>query len=166
MSRQNTDGHRRAIIEHNLNILLLPGIHVDSHTHGRFQPSTESLISASSHSPPHPNSPSLPVPGTSLSVPSPFHFKLHIITRLSFNEQGRITHHRDYWDVKDVMGLVPGVSLAHWISSRIAAKGLTYAARFLRGERSQLTETSVNSSHDLEAGSTPAASYLNSRRST
>ena len=36
----------------------------------------------------------------SLWPPSPFHLKLPIITRLAFNEAGKITHHRDFWDVK------------------------------------------------------------------
>ncbi|KAJ7094420.1 hypothetical protein C8R44DRAFT_645435 [Mycena epipterygia] len=122
---ESFDGHRKTIVEHTLNILVLPGIHRDSHYRG--QPSSDSLITTSQAAA-HPNSPGLPIPGTSLTVPSPFHFKLHIITRLSFNEQGRITAHRDFWDVKDVMGLVPGVSLAQWIGTRLAAKGLTYAA--------------------------------------
>ena len=56
------------------------------------------------------------------------------MTRLSFNEQGRITHHRDFWDVKDVLGLVPGVGLAQWISSRLVAQGLSMISRFLTGD--------------------------------
>lgn len=127
------DGHRKVIVEHTLNILLLPGIHREGPiSHGA---SSDSLISA--HSSPflHSNkpfiTPSLPIPGTSLSIPSPLHCKLHIFTRLSFNEQGRVTHHRDIWDVKDVMGLVPGVSLAQWIGTRLSASGLSYISRFL-----------------------------------
>ena len=58
------------------------------------------------------------------------------MTRLSFNEQGLITHHRDIWDVKDVLGLVPGISLAQWIGSRLAAQSLTLAARILSGVKS------------------------------
>ncbi|EAU84191.2 hypothetical protein CC1G_08121 [Coprinopsis cinerea okayama7 len=79
--------------------------------------------------------PSVPIPGTSISVPSPLHSQLRIITRLTFNEQGLITHHRDIWDVKDVMGLVPGVSLAQWIGTRLAANGLSYLSRFLPSRR-------------------------------
>ncbi|KII94651.1 hypothetical protein PLICRDRAFT_127735, partial [Plicaturopsis crispa FD-325 SS-3] len=100
---ESFDGHRRSVVEHTLNILLLPGIHSDRHT--------------------------LLIPGTRIGVPSPLHLQLHIMTRLSFNEQGRITHHRDLWDVKDVLGLVPGVSLAQWITGRLAASGLSFAAR-------------------------------------
>jgi hypothetical protein len=61
------------------------------------------------------------------------HFQLHVITRLSFNEQGRITHHRDFWDIKDVMGMVPGLRLFNWISCRVAAQGLSLATRLLGG---------------------------------
>ena len=53
------------------------------------------------------------------------------MTRLSFNEQGRIVHHRDFWDIKDLMGLCPGVSFMHWIMSRTTAMGLSYAYRLL-----------------------------------
>ncbi|KAK0206965.1 hypothetical protein DFS33DRAFT_1318124 [Desarmillaria ectypa] len=129
---ESFDGHRKAVIEHTLNILVLPSIHIDSYKRAPFHRSalsTDSLVRSSYNY--HPASPSLPIPGTSLSLPSPFHFKLHVITRLSFNEQGHITNHRDYWDVKDLMGLLPGVSLAHWILSRLAAKGLSYNSRFL-----------------------------------
>lgn len=127
------DGHRKAIVEHTLNILLLPGLHTEGHLAYRLSSSTDSLVSANS-SGMGPSShpfivPSLPVPGTSLSIPSPLHLRLRIITRLSFNEQGLVTHHRDIWDVKDVVGLVPGVSLAQWIGTRLAASGLSYLSR-------------------------------------
>ncbi|KAJ7462040.1 hypothetical protein FB451DRAFT_1043886 [Mycena latifolia] len=157
---ESFDGHRKTIVEHTLNILVLPGIHRDSHY--RAQPSSDSLVT---HSPSltassHPSSPGLAIPGTSLTVPSPFHFKLHIITRLSFNEQGRITHHRDFWDVKDVMGLVPGVSLAQWIGTRLAAKSLTYAASFWsRSSPNAAGECAAQpaSEHDaMEMGMSPA----------
>lgn len=100
--------------------------------------------------------PSLPIPGTSLSVPSPLHSTLRIITRLSFNELGLVTHHRDVWDVKDVMGLVPGVSLAQWIGTRISAAGLSYVSRLLPGrktfEQRQQQKQHSTGSTDLEAG--------------
>ncbi|EEB99183.1 hypothetical protein MPER_01188, partial [Moniliophthora perniciosa FA553] len=95
------DGHRKTIVEHTLNVLMLPGIHTDT----------------------------LPIPGTSLTVPSPLHFQLHTITRLVFNEQGRITHHRDFWDIKDAMRLIPGIPFAQWIGTTVTALGLTYIAR-------------------------------------
>lgn len=72
------------------------------------------------------------------------------------------------------MGLVPGVSLAHWIGSRIAARGLTIAARFFTGGEGKGTiefhgrpgeRSGSTSEDDLESargGSsevTPAAAY-------
>jgi len=77
----------------------------------------------------------LPIPRTSLSVPSPFHFTLHVNSKLSFNEQGRVIHHRDFWDLKDVIGLVPGMSLAQWIGTRVTARGLAYISRSWFGGR-------------------------------
>jgi hypothetical protein len=128
------DGHKKIIVEHNLNILLLPGLHGDHNDQTSFRSSASSLPGSSPVSHHYSAHPSLTMPGTSLSVPSPFHFQLHIITRLYFNEQGKVTHHRDFWDVKDVMGLVPGVSLMQWIGTRIAARGLAYATRLWFGD--------------------------------
>ncbi|KAL1690088.1 hypothetical protein GGG16DRAFT_92845 [Schizophyllum commune] len=147
---ESFDGTRRIIIEHTFNLLLLPDIHRDG-THAVRLHTSSDLISPSEVTHPRGPSlqhPSLPVPGTSLAVPSPLHLKLPIITRLTFNEQGRITHHRDYWDVKDLLGLVPGVSLTQWISSRLAAQGLALAARMLsRGTNPASARTA-----DLESG--------------
>ncbi|KAG5648757.1 hypothetical protein DXG03_000105 [Asterophora parasitica] len=160
---ESFDGHRKTIAEHTLNILLLPGIHCQNH---RPQPSTDSLVSTLDSPPPslslprHPSSPSLRIPGTSVLVPSPLHFQLHIITRLSFNEQGRVTHHRDFWDVKDVIGLVPGVSLAQWIGTRLAALGLSYLGRlWARGISPDVPEQAADPA-DLESGT----SYMPSRK--
>ncbi|KAF8165704.1 hypothetical protein B0H34DRAFT_690171 [Crassisporium funariophilum] len=172
---ESFDGHRKAIVEHTLNILLLPGIHCEgpiSHARG----STDSLVNThgSPMIPSHPHiftTPSLPVPGTSLSIPSPLHFQLRIITRLSFNEQGLVAHHRDFWDVKDVMGLVPGVSLAQWIGTRVAAAGLSYVSRFLpKGRTSSHAESPSSNSletthkHDKSNGFQGAANRLNQIR--
>jgi len=112
-----------------------------------------------------PISPALPIPGTSLTVPSPLHFKLRIITRLSFNEQGLVTHHRDIWDVKDVIGLVPGVSLAQWIGTRLAAVGLSYAAKFVPKSKGNIflglappkNAPASTKAMDLEGGMAPPA---------
>lgn len=38
--------------------------------------------------------------GMDLSIPSPLHLRLPITSRLSFNDAGKITYHRDIWDVK------------------------------------------------------------------
>ncbi|KAF8806246.1 hypothetical protein BYT27DRAFT_7102590 [Phlegmacium glaucopus] len=130
------DGHRKAIVEHTLNILLLPGIHCESAISHRARASTDASLNL--HSSPmmafNPHfftTPSLPIPGTSLSFPSPLHLQLRIITRLSFNEQGLVTYHRDIWDVKDLVGLLPGMTLAQWLGTRIAAVGLSYLSKFL-----------------------------------
>ncbi|KAF6761972.1 hypothetical protein DFP72DRAFT_877626 [Ephemerocybe angulata] len=136
---ESFDGNRKVIVEHTLHVLLLPGIHCEGPLSHSMQPPTSDLSAPQtpllSHSPlqtPPPFLiPSLPIPGTSISLPSPLHSRLRIMSRLSFNEQGRITHHRDFWDVKDVMGLVPGVSLAQWIGTRLAATGLSYLSHLL-----------------------------------
>jgi hypothetical protein len=133
---EETDGHRKAIVEHTLNILLLPGIHCESAISHRARTSTDPLLNihgspmvASNHH--FFATPSLPIPGTSLSFPSPLHLQLRIITRLSFNEQGLVTSHRDFWDVKDLIGMLPGMTLAQWLGTRIAAVGLSYLSKFL-----------------------------------
>ena len=160
-----TDGHRRSIVEHTVNILFLPGLHSDRTRPRHSAASSSSLIpdSNSTHLslgnqyPPHlnhPTDPRISIPGTNLGLPSPLHLQLHILTRLSFNEQGRITHHRDIWDVKDALGLVPGVSLAQWIGARLAAATLTVAARLFTGRRktaeSGKTHVGAYASEDLD----------------
>ncbi|TFK43881.1 hypothetical protein BDQ12DRAFT_596847 [Crucibulum laeve] len=171
---ESFDGHRKAIVEHTLNVLLLPGIHCDGNAAHRFTNSSDSLVNiagfSSQSNPHHFISPSLPIPGTSFSVPSPLHFQLRVVTRLSFNEQGLVTHHRDIWDVKDVMGLVPGVSLAQWIGTRLTAAGLSYAAKFLpKSKPEHYSERSAElptNDVDLENGMTPTAAYVASTRNT
>lgn len=153
------DGHRKAMVEHTLNVLLLPGIHCNSH---RAHNTNDQLISTADSPPsqsPHPSSPSLHVPGTALTIPSPLHFQLHVITRLSFNEQGRVTHHRDYWGVKDVIGLVPGLSLAQWIGTRLAAKGVSYLSKLFIHDKSEETP-STPTADDLETGMASTPSYI------
>lgn len=142
LSEGGTDGHRKSIVEHTIHILFLPGLHAP-HTHP--QPASASSTPASQYLPSHlhPHNPSsssslsLPAPFPSLlslpSLPSPLHLRLHLLTRLSFNDAGLITHHRDVWDVRDALGLVPGVSLVQWVASRMAAQGLSWAARALWG---------------------------------
>ena len=139
---ERADGHHKAIVEHTLNLLFLPGIHCEgTASHHRATQSTDSLVNihnSSLLSSTHPFlSPSLPIPGTSLTMASPMHCKVRIISRLSFNEQGLVTHHRDVWDIRDVMGLLPGVSLAQWIGTRIAATGLSYLSKFLPNSKKE-----------------------------
>ena len=140
------DGHRRSVVEHTINVLILPGIHHDTSrlAYTATSSSSISLTDPKQFPTPHPTSPALPIPLTDLTLPfpSPLHLQLPIMTRLSFNEQGLITHHRDICDVKDVLGLVPGISLAQWIGSRLAAQSLTFAAKILTGVKSKTSNTS------------------------
>ncbi|KAG1759162.1 hypothetical protein EDD22DRAFT_907458 [Suillus occidentalis] len=135
---ESFDGHKRSIIEHTLNILLFPDLHMGfkmpkslSLRTSEATPASEAVHELSLVVP---GTPSLPVPGTPFAVPSPLHLQLHVITRLSFNEQGRITYHRDVWDMRDVIGLVPGMRIAQWILGRAGAWGLSWVAKRLRSQ--------------------------------
>jgi len=125
------DGHRRTIIEHTLNVLILPGLH-SARPHGLNLPTSDTFenyqptLDDDESSPPRPE-PTMSFVGVPL--PSPLHLKLRILTRLSLNERGRITHHRDFWDVKDLFGLVPGVSLTQWITTRMTGYSLALLSR-------------------------------------
>ncbi|KAF8524757.1 hypothetical protein JB92DRAFT_3109277 [Gautieria morchelliformis] len=54
---------------------------------------------------PFTSSPSLPIPGTRLLVPSPLHFSMRVLSRLEFGAgsgedgeyHGRVVRHRDFW---------------------------------------------------------------------
>jgi hypothetical protein len=73
-----------------------------------------------------------------LMLPSPFHLQLRIITKLTFNEQGRVSAHRDFWDIRDLVGLVPGARAAQWVLTRLAARSLATANWFFtRGKRAE-----------------------------
>lgn len=133
---ESFDGHKRSIVEHTLNILLFPDMHI-----GFKVPKSLSLHASSpANEAVHelslvlPATPSLPVPGTPFAVPSPLHLQLHIITRLSFNEQGQITYHRDVWDMRDVIALIPGMRVTQWILGRAGAWGLSWLAKRLRSQ--------------------------------
>ncbi|KAI9467123.1 hypothetical protein BJY52DRAFT_1079460, partial [Lactarius psammicola] len=140
---ESFDGHRRCIVEHTLNILLFPGLHSERFfghmnaaqpyaltSEAQRNSSTRSLhLSISGLS--GPSLPTLTVPGIGLPFPSPLHLKLHVFTRLSFNEQGRIIHHRDVWDLKDLVGLIPGGMLSQWVASRLAARVLSAMSRLI-----------------------------------
>lgn len=139
---ESFDGHRRCIVEHTLNILLFPGLHSEHYlghmnaaqpyaltSEAQRKSSIRSHVSISSLS--GPSLPTLTVPGIGLPLPSPLHLKLHVFTRLSFNEQGRIIHHRDVWDLKDLVGLIPGGMLSQWVASRLAARVLSAVSRLV-----------------------------------
>lgn len=129
------DGHHRTIVEHTLHVLFLPSLHKEqaSHTfphadeHSRQLSTTPYFDSSLLASISYPQ-PKLSIAG--IKLPTPMHLQLRVLTRLSMNEQGRITHHRDFWDVKDLLGLVPGVSLAQWVATRVAGYSLSVLGRF------------------------------------
>ena len=90
------------MVEHTIHILILPGLHPYTQPsptagHGAYASSDSamslSLADISSHARRH-------YQMSSFYPPSPLHLKLPIITRLSFNDAGKIIHHRDFWDVK------------------------------------------------------------------
>ncbi|KAF9651687.1 hypothetical protein BDM02DRAFT_3090598 [Thelephora ganbajun] len=129
------DGHHRTIVEHTLHVLFLPNLHKEqaSQTFPQAGEHWRQLSMASYFDSPVLASASYPQPKLSIAginLPSPMHFQLRVLTRLSMNEQGRITHHRDFWDVKDLLGLVPGVSLAQWVTTRITGYSLSLLGRF------------------------------------
>jgi hypothetical protein len=153
----HADGHRRTIVEHILHILFLPGLHSDDTIRPYVNlPIRDSLPqypqppAVEQSDPPHFTEPTIAICG--VGVPSPLHFQLHILTRLMLNEQGRITHHRDFWDVKDLVGLVPGATLVQWITTRLAGYSLALGTRmgsWIFGRR--LLEAAV-SEKDVETG--------------
>ncbi|KAK7696222.1 hypothetical protein QCA50_000875 [Cerrena zonata] len=163
------DGHHKTIVEHTLNILLLPGLHSST-----FQPPTASASehpSAPSDVSVHPlstastDSSQHTTLGLNVNIPSPFHLRLPIMTRLLFNDVGRITHHRDFWDAKDLLGLVPGMSLTQWITSRIFAqgvRGVVGIAKSLFSNRSAQITDPIRLPADEEEGLSPAQEYARS----
>lgn len=110
-----------------MHVLLLPNLHESdsiSLDGDGLSLSVASLPSVPKHAL------SLPLPGLR-HLPSPFHLQLHVITKLSFNEHGRITRHRDFWDTRDLLGLLPGAKLVQWAGTRMVARGLSTAAWIL-----------------------------------
>lgn len=128
---ESFDGHERCIVEHTLHVLLLPGIHTPVGSLGGI--ASESETSLHLHANPSQfltsRSPALPVPFTSFAIPSPLHATLAISSRLTFNDAGKITYHRDTWDARDLVALLPGGSLLQWATSRAAASALGVAGR-------------------------------------
>jgi len=131
---ESFDGSQNSVVEHIVHFLLLPGLHDTGweHTHGRNH-SSDSLLY--SHE--------LSASSTSLSSVhlsrafggvitrgwSPFHFRIRVTTRLSFNDAGRVVHHRDLIDVKDLVQGFPGGTAFQWITSTLAAKSLSLLSR-------------------------------------
>ncbi|KAH8096714.1 hypothetical protein BXZ70DRAFT_975122 [Cristinia sonorae] len=167
------DGHRKTVVEHTLNILLLPGLHPATFlpsgaaTPDHLRSSTSTDLSVPHHSYANPDQHT--AIGVRVTIPSPLHLKLPIMTRLSFNDAGRITYHRDLWDVKDLLGLVPGMTLTQWITGRLMAqgiRGLVGIGRSVFGGATNPMQVAVRNSGDEEMGSTPAELYAKSVKST
>ncbi|EPT06156.1 hypothetical protein FOMPIDRAFT_1106804, partial [Fomitopsis schrenkii] len=126
---ESYDGHQTIIVEHILHIDILPGLLArrsgPSHYSHPLPSTTTDLLLSLPHPPLH-RQPSYVSRGPMTQAPAPsiLHLSLPIITRLSFNDAGKITHHRDFWDVKDLLNLIPGMSLAQWITTRMIAQGI------------------------------------------
>jgi hypothetical protein len=152
------DGHQRTIVEHTLHILFLPGLHSDEAFRSNVTASDSheqhpQLSITTGSGLPRPVEPILGFAG--IGLPSPLHFQLHIMTRLILNEQGRIIHHRDFWDVKDLLGLVPGATLTQWISTRLTGYTLAGISRILSriiGKREVEEDGSVNKGKGADGG--------------
>ncbi|EKM59496.1 uncharacterized protein PHACADRAFT_250032 [Phanerochaete carnosa HHB-10118-sp] len=172
---ESFDGHRKIIVEHTLHILLLPGLHSPGRHHQVVAttqpetPSTRTLSLPSAHLQQVAHYSTL---GIDLSLPSPFHLRLPITSKLSFNDAGKITYHRDLWDVKDMLGLVPGMSLAQWLSGRFAAQGIrgvAWLGRSLLWSRPEdevhpRSVTCRKRTADEEQGLSSAGAYANAVR--
>ena len=135
------DGNHLSIIEHTMNVLLLPDLHATD-TMG-------DAVSVVSLPPTAKPTLSLPLPGLG-RLPSPFHFQLHVITRLSFNEHGRITRHRDFVDTRDLFSLLPGAKFVQWAGTRVVARGLSAAAWILGRRRHNQTQDDDDSEAERE----------------
>ena len=98
------DGHRKIVVEHTLHVLLLPGLHSKETSYSI--PTAAQSEASSSRSLLLPSSTSLhhvayhSTLGIDFSKLSPLHLRLPVTSRLSFNDTGKITYHRDIWDVK------------------------------------------------------------------
>ncbi|KAB5596343.1 hypothetical protein CTheo_328 [Ceratobasidium theobromae] len=57
------------------------------------------------------------------------HRSVRVHTILSFNEQGRITHHQDICDVRELLYLIPGGHAVQSVTTRFTAMGLAGLAR-------------------------------------
>ncbi|KIJ14523.1 hypothetical protein PAXINDRAFT_12622 [Paxillus involutus ATCC 200175] len=133
---ESFDGHKKSLVEHTVNVLFFPDLHTTYRIPKifllRHPPPSPSEPGSSQLSLALPASPSFTIPGTRISLPSPLHFQLPVMTRLSFNEQGQITYHVDIWDVRDVLRLIPGVRVVQWFLGRAGALGLSWISRKLQ----------------------------------
>lgn len=165
------DGTRRSVIEHTLHILFLPNLHsfVPGNSteaqRASLSPSTSSLsFHGSASTPPHHvSSPALHLGGIFTLPSSPLHLQLRIITKLTFNEQGRVSYHRDFWDARDLIRMLPGGRPAMWVWTRLVARGLSTVS-WLFTPRSSSTNVDYATSRSGEEEINPA--YMSRRRSS
>lgn len=125
----SADLTRKVYLEHVVHLLFLPGIHSAS-SPSSLATSGSEPATVTNTSQYHHVDPRLPICGLRLS--SPFHFSLRVTSRLSFNDAGRITYHRDLWDVKDLIQLlIPGSRLLLWFLTRLGGLLLYVLARIV-----------------------------------
>lgn len=128
------DGSQTSVVEHVVHVLFLPGLHNSDRAHqtGRTY-SSESLLYSHAVATPSPASSSVkltwPFGGAINRGWSPFHFRMRVTTRLSFNDAGRVVHHRDLIDLKDLIQGFPGGTAFQWLTSTLAAKSLSVLSR-------------------------------------
>lgn len=78
---------------------------------------------------------------------SPFHIRMRVTTRLLFNDAGRVVHHRDLIDLRDLIRGFPGGTLFQWLTSTVAAQSLSLFSRLLIGHRSRKEDSESSDSH-------------------
>src|ERR1700761_1371837 len=141
-SNHHVDGNRTSLIEHAVHVLLLPNLH--TLVHRCVHPgSQDNPVTGTTPNSPYPSL-CLPLPFLGPVVPgwTPLHVQLRVLTRLSFNESGRVTYHRDFVDVKDLFSLVPGFTAVQWFCSTLAARLLSGVSSVLLHGPEIVTEDS------------------------
>jgi hypothetical protein len=129
ITKKILDGNRTSIVDHIVHVLLLPGFHkMNARPREKGLPSA-SVESLTTHYGPtaHPTFNVLP----SVFHDSPLHFELRVLSRLSFNESGRVAYHRDFIDAKDLLSLIPGFKTVQWMASRASAQGLSWMSSLI-----------------------------------
>jgi len=149
------DGHRKVIIEHTVYLLFFPDFlapeSIPTHSDPlRFSTNTSPYTSLTP-TPGDTTPTSYQNPSSSLSLYSHANNHHHytsqkhtlsstartllslcrrvalpVHTRLMFNDSGRVVHHQDVWDVKDIMRImIPGMGAMQWVGSRLLANALS-----------------------------------------
>ncbi|OBZ70143.1 hypothetical protein A0H81_09673 [Grifola frondosa] len=188
---ESFDGHRKTIVEHTVHILILPGLHSQSSPSVPHPvASTDSMLSLS-----HPSSFSHQSPPSiyhnftmNLQPPSPFHLRLPVVTRLSFNDVGgshiieisgisrylcafsassRAFHignraKRSSLIRQDLLSLIPGMTLAQWMTTRLAAQGIHAIVGVSRVLFRPRSAPGASDARDEEEALSPAVAYAKS----